>query len=154
MDLSKLDKVTLLALCIWGEARGEPIEAQVGVGCVVRNRVNDPGKDWWGDTYREVLLKPKQFSCFNLNDPNRAKIEHILEEERAADYLGWVPEMQSQMYCQCYWVADGVYEDSIIDNTRGSTHYHSGSIVPSWAVGKEPRIQLGRLVFYKIGTGS
>ena len=147
MDLSKLDEVTLLALCIWGEARGEPIEAQVGVGCVVRNRVNDPGKDWWGDTYREVLLKPKQFSCFNVGDPNRAKMEQLLR-------LGEVySKPEASAYFQAYWVANGVYEDSILDNTRGATHYHSGSIVPSWAVGKEPRIQLGRLVFYKIGTG-
>src|SRR5690349_18676751 len=78
--LAEQDPCVLLAMCIFGEARGEEYEAKVGVGCVVRNRVGHQGK--YGHGYQGVILKPYQFSCFNHGDPNAPKLLHPLEHER------------------------------------------------------------------------
>jgi len=71
LDLKDQDTLTLLTMCLWGEARNQPEEGVVAVAHVVRNRVLS-GK--WGDTWRDVLLAPKQFSCFNPNDLNRIRM--------------------------------------------------------------------------------
>lgn len=60
--------IDILARTIYGEARGEPWEGKIAVAWVVRNRAERGG--WWGDTIREVCLKPWQFSCWNETDPN------------------------------------------------------------------------------------
>ena len=40
--LDRLTDVQILALTLFGEARSEPIEGIVGVGCVIRNRHYGP----------------------------------------------------------------------------------------------------------------
>lgn len=56
-----------LAKTIYGEARGESIETMLAVGWVIRNRLQAKR---YGDTYKDVVLQPKQFSCWNEDDPN------------------------------------------------------------------------------------
>jgi N-acetylmuramoyl-L-alanine amidase len=65
------DDAGLLALAIWREARNQSSDAQFGVGCSIRNRVQHPR--WWGHDYRSVILDPWQYSSFNKNDPNSNK---------------------------------------------------------------------------------
>ena len=128
----------LLARAIWGEARGEPIEAQVGVGCVIRNRVKHPR--WhWGRTFREVILKPWQFSAFNRDDPNRAKMLQIPDR----DVTG--------IFQQCLWVAQGILSGGLFDSTAGANHYYTqGTQEPSWAKGISPAREYGKLLFYRL----
>ncbi len=68
VQLDRLTEPQLLARCIWGEARGEPIQGKLAVAHVVLNRVK--AQSYYGKTIRDVILKPWQFSCFNENDPN------------------------------------------------------------------------------------
>ena len=56
-----------LAKTIYGEARGESIETMLAVGWVIRNRLQ---AKHYGSTYKDVVLQPKQFSCWNKDDPN------------------------------------------------------------------------------------
>lgn len=56
-----------LAKTIYGEARGESVETMLAVGWVIRNRLYS---GHYGGTYKDVVLQPKQFSCWNKNDPN------------------------------------------------------------------------------------
>jgi len=71
--LATLDTNLLhLAKTIYGEARGESIETMLAVGWVIRNRLHTKR---YGDTYKDVVLQPKQFSCWNKNDPNYKKIK-------------------------------------------------------------------------------
>ena len=72
----------LMALTIWAESRGEPLAGKVAVGTVILNRVSH--RSWDGRTIREVCLKPRQFSCFNDNDPQRDKIIEIVNDFQAA----------------------------------------------------------------------
>ena len=77
--ISKLTTITLLdtnllhlAKTIYGEARGESIETMFAVGWVIRNRLQSKRH---GKTYKDVVLQPKQFSCWNKGDTNYKKIK-------------------------------------------------------------------------------
>jgi len=68
---SELSALDLMKLCVWREARGEGMLGKRGVAQVIQNRANDPS--WWGHDIRSVILKPWQFSSFNMADPNSEK---------------------------------------------------------------------------------
>jgi spore germination cell wall hydrolase CwlJ-like protein len=138
-DLHNLDDVTLLALLVYGEARGEPIEGQVAVACVVRNRVKQSNKPW-----QDVMLQPLQFSCFNSDDPNLQKILALAEK----------PELGGRILQQCRWVAEGVYGELILDNTGGATHYvthplYTSPKAPEWVHELQFCGAVGRHVFLR-----
>ena len=65
-----------LAKTIYGEARGENVETMLAVGWVIRNRLNAKK---YGDTYKNVVLQPKQFSCWNKDDPNYKVIKGTIK---------------------------------------------------------------------------
>ena len=59
----------LSALCIWREARGASAAAQTAIYHVILNRATDAQKRW-PTTIPGVILQLKQFSSFNVGDPN------------------------------------------------------------------------------------
>ncbi len=68
LSLVDLSQQEIIGLTIYGEARGELVEGQIAVGCVIRNRMHlKPSKY---KSYHEVCLEPKQFSCWNSDDKN------------------------------------------------------------------------------------
>lgn len=71
-DFGHLPEEKIMALTLWAETRGEPIAGKVAVGTVIMNRVEH--RSWDGKTVKEVCLWPKQFSCFNPNDVQRAQL--------------------------------------------------------------------------------
>lgn len=73
--LDKLDDETLYALCIYCEARGEPVEGQVAVAYVIKNRVEHPR--WWGHDIHSVILTPYQFSWTMNSNPEHIDPEHL-----------------------------------------------------------------------------
>ena len=116
----------ILALTIFGEARGETIQGKVSIGSVIRNRVKSP-TTWWGRDYIGVCLAPYQFSCWNQNDPNRSYLESIQDNEanvRSGEQTAWN---------DCKTVANGIIDETIADNTGGATHYHTPAVRPKWA---------------------
>lgn len=127
--LSGLSPTEIVSLTIIGEGRGEPIEGQVAIGCVIRNRLhNNPVKY---ENYFQVCLEPKQFSCWNEDDPNYALLldlaERIVNNQTLTDsYLK-----------QCMFIAQGVVDWIIRDNTRNACNYVTKDIFynhkPSWA---------------------
>ncbi len=77
----EMDEVLWLARCIYSES--DRPEEQRLVAWVVRNR-KETG--YRGDTYREVVLEPRQFSAFNEPSARRA---YILGLNQNADAPGW-----------------------------------------------------------------
>lgn len=135
-----------LALTIWGEARGESVEGQIAVANVIMNRWrNNPEKY---KSVKEVCFEPKQFSCWNDNDPNREKLR-ILSDQLDR---GVVP---SQIKQQLY-IARGILGFNLLDNTKGSRNYVTRNLYdsenrPSWA--KHPitdPIRIGNHVFFNV----
>tara|TARA_Y100000310_G_scaffold247602_1_gene253227 strand:- start:13530 stop:13958 length:429 start_codon:yes stop_codon:yes gene_type:complete len=133
---SSFMSVMLLALLIWGEARGEPPEGKWAVGWVVRNRVyaeRSYGKGWQG-----VMLKKKQFSAFNEGDVNREKMEEVV----------FMPGRWGELK-ECFVVAFNVFFGMGSDYSNGATHYFRKELSPSWARKMEKTAEVGDHVFYK-----
>jgi len=114
MMLRNLPPKEIVFRTLFGECRGQPIEAQVGVGSVLRRRVQDRR---WPDTYNDVALQPAQFSCFNAGDPN---FEKLLDPE-AHEKLEVIQQLR--------WVARGVVDNLVLDNVNGANHYYDFSII-------------------------
>lgn len=163
IDTSHLTDVQVLACTLWGEARSLPTEEILQVACVVRNRVNtdwghDTKPDWWGEGYRGVCLKPKQFSCWNpdpaVSEPRKFKTNHDrVVELVAALKSGTVTD---ERYKECAWIATGVINDWVRDVVHGADHYHTSAMTPrpAWA---RDRVPLNNLfppkaghVFYRL----
>jgi spore germination cell wall hydrolase CwlJ-like protein len=117
-----MEDLDTLARTIFGEARGETIEGKIAVAHVVLNRVRK--KSWYGGTITEVCRWPWQFSCWNENDPNLAKLTSVTLDDQAFQH--------------CMYAALAAVLGQAPDPTSASTHYHTLSVSPNWAAGKEP----------------
>jgi hypothetical protein len=75
-----------------------------------------------------------RFSCWNADDPNRAKIERADEKDRE--------------FAVCLRIARRAVAGALADPTRGATHYHAADANPPWAAGRQPSAVIGRHKFY------
>ena len=124
------DQTDYLARTIYGEARGEGARGMQAVANVVMNRVKAGG--WYGASVKDVVLKPKQFSCWNSDDPNRT----IILAATAAQLK------------QARSIAEQAINGTLPDITGGATHYHAKSITPYWAASLKQTTTIGNHVFY------
>lgn len=121
--------------CVWAEARGEPTKGKLAVRCVIHTRAMTAGT-----SDKEQVLKPRQFSSFNADDPNRVKLlgAHL------ADPDGWAA---------CEAVCDLFEAGLTLDPTMGATHYLNRDALlhqPSWSLaenGWEPHVIIGHHEF-------
>ena len=127
---------------VFGEARGESFEGQVAVAWVIRNRAEWQPPSWWGHTVEAVCYHPEQFSCHNLDDPNRKILDAL-----SSDNLVYVAIENG--------VVKPVMAGVVLDPTEGSTHYINPQLAaPKWAEGRQPIITIGNHVFYRVGPGA
>lgn len=145
-DPRNLQITELLALTIWGEARGEPIEGQVAVANVIKNRVSD------GSDYYDVILKAKQFSCWNSDDKNYPK---LIEMGNEILRYGASVHRNNMAFMQCYVIADLIRHDLAVDNTKGARNYLAISTFrsperPSWSAHPTNITALGNQVFFNV----
>lgn len=150
--LSLKDRVSdhdlrIMALTVFGEARGESAHGQYAVAWVIRNRFENPG--WWSrqpndgipdDTLAAVCRDPYQFSCWNPENPNRRLLELPKTLERS-DFLAILK------IC-----TDVIAASSSEDMTHGADHYCRGDIVQQtrWARNRKPTAVIGSHHFFKI----
>jgi N-acetylmuramoyl-L-alanine amidase len=116
---------------VHGEARGESLLGKIAVAHVILNRAKKGG--WWGNTVAGVCKMPWQFSCWNENDPNRAKIMRATPPELA----------------ECAEAAALALSGIWADPTNGACHYMVKGTKATWAEGREPDLQIGAHVFYR-----
>jgi len=142
MKIEDVDNLQLITACILGEAAGENFLGKLSVACVIRNRKHDQR---WPDTWHEVILQPKQFSCFN-HLPASGEIPLI---------------MKHQLFTHCWsemWFKEArlaawaVLNNFVNDITNSSNHYFAWKLidVPSWAKGRDPVFVVGGHQFYKL----
>lgn len=138
-DAVNQNDVDIMARTIFGEARGESEQGKVAVGWVIMSRVafaETHGGYWWGNTIREVCLKPWQFSCWNRNDPNRRVIENV--------------GANNSTFSQCLDIARRVISGRVPNPVEGATHYYADYIAPpSWVRGATLVSKIGVHSFYK-----
>jgi spore germination cell wall hydrolase CwlJ-like protein len=140
--LNSLSETLIVALTLWGEARGEGLTGMAAVGCVIRNRATHPRVRWWGVGFHGVCLKPKQFSCWNDDDPNRRVL--------IAMASGHIPPVIQTPFSIAKAVASEIIDMKFPDITGGADHYHSLDVRPKWAEGKAPIKRIGQHVFYRL----
>lgn len=136
INASQHDLLTL-GRTIFGEARSESTAGRHAVANVILNRA---ASSRYPNTVAKVCLQPWQFSCWNANDPNRAKM------------LGHDLTSTNSDFQECLQVArEAVAGNLVPDRTKGALHYHTKSILPSW-VSKSPdrkvTLREGAHIFY------
>jgi spore germination cell wall hydrolase CwlJ-like protein len=136
----KMDRdIEIMAKTIYGEARGEyarkngGLKTLIAVGNVIMNRSIKSNT-----SIASVCLKPKQFSCWNQNDPKRKIIENI--------------NLSDKLYELCFVIATKIICEELNDITNGANHYYSRFMKnpPYWAEGKTPVIKIGNHIFFKL----
>jgi len=106
---------------VWHEARGEGMRGMHAVALVTMNRVKQRNK-----TVCEVVYESRQFSW--TNDVTGNLQDNIANVRRA--------------------VAN-VMTNSIIDFTKGATHYHANYVKPYWAEDMQRTVVVGKHIFYR-----
>lgn len=135
--------IDILARTIYGEARGEGIEGQEAVACVIMNRYKS--RKWFcgyitsnGNkipSIAQTCLKKFQFSCWNNNDPNLRKIKNVTPENK--------------IFKQCLKIARKAVCGELKDFTNGAVYYHTKDIKPKWVLGKTSCYEVKNHLFYK-----
>jgi N-acetylmuramoyl-L-alanine amidase len=120
----------IMALTLYGEARGLPKEGQVKVAWVIRNRAEraafaGPRQVGSEGAVSHVCTMPWQFSCWNESDPNSAKLNYLLRQydEHQIKSVDVQPQLD---------IATAVLEGIVEDLTGGADHYHTVA-KPGWA---------------------
>jgi N-acetylmuramoyl-L-alanine amidase len=135
-----VNDLTAMALTLYGEARGEPIEGKIAVAMVIRNRVLAHYRG--ATSYAEVCLAKDQFSCW---------IEEAALLRDAALALSGDAHLIPTL-ALCREIAAATIAGTLADNTKGATAYYAPAAmkpvdaVPEWAVGV-PTTQLGSQLF-------
>lgn len=140
---ANLGEVEVVAMTIWAEARAEPIEGEIAVGCVIRNRLLKPLR--FGQSWASVCLARWQFSCW-IPQGGEANYRMLMARCEALQrgLASW-PR-------QALWIAEGIVSGAIEeDRVFGATHYYASWMPtpPSWAVGLTPTAIIGHHRFYK-----
>lgn len=145
---SIVDESTLwLARAIYSETK-LPHEQEL-VAWVIRNRVETEYRN--GDTYKEVVLDPYQFSAFNPGAPRRSF------------FLGLTPDVQIPAWQQALWIAHYVRhaDDAYRPFSIETRHFYSersmkGRQHPYWinrnqfvSPGQDYHVNERRFRFYK-----
>jgi N-acetylmuramoyl-L-alanine amidase len=132
--LSAFNATEILARTIYGEARGEGKVGMEAVASVILNRASNPNR--WPNDVRDVCLERKQFSCWNLTDPNREKLLTVTAKDSG--------------FRLALDTAERAVAGLLDDPTGGADHYHEKSIIPGWVKGQTPTAKIGRHVFYRL----
>jgi spore germination cell wall hydrolase CwlJ-like protein len=131
-----------VGMTVWAESRAEPIEGQVAVACVIRNRLLLPKR--FDDTWKEVCLAKWQFSCW-IPQGGEANYQMLMTRCDAA------MRGQHTWPAQAMWIAEGIISNALLDRVSGATHYFASWMPkpPKWAEGIDPVAVIGVHRFYK-----
>lgn len=131
-----------LAATMWGEARGDGVEGMRAVGHVILNRVNSDRDARYGSTLSEVMFRDRQFSVWNLGDPNRDHMLRLIE--------GWQPQgRDGEMWLIAQTLAADILQGRSQDPTGGALYYHTLEVDPEWNDNPEGEVILASHIFYR-----
>jgi len=140
------ESINYMACTIFGEARGESIEGLVAVGNVIMNRAIASK-----NSVKEICIAPKQFSCWNQDEPNFDLVRNLLSQLENGD------EIKDPYIRQCIAVARAICNEDFLDNTHSSKNYvtvqrhqlakarNAGS--DQWILRMKPVVIIGKHVF-------
>lgn len=144
--ISVLSDRDVVALTLWGEARGEDIGGRIAVANVIRNRA---AGHRFGTTAREVCLWPHQFSCWTNVGGADSNFRLVLATARFVA----TGDRPGPLVRECQWISQGLLTDSFVDNTHGATHYLTATLYatapPSWATSARVLAHIGNHIFLR-----
>lgn len=122
-----------------GECRGEPLNGQIAVAYVIKNRAQWEPHAWWGHTIGQVCRKPHQFSCWSESEHNASNLAHMLRLETT-----------DSEYIALETVCLDVLHGNVPDPTGGADHYKVHGTPTAWGNTVIP-IRVGAHDFYRLG---
>jgi hypothetical protein len=131
------DEVRLLAATAWGEARSEGPDGMRAVAHVIVNRVGER----FGESLETVIRAPKQFSAWNIGDPNRPLVQNPERYATRGENLATWLEAQD--------IAREVLSGRSVDPTNGALFYHTRAIRPWWSRYGHGATVIGAHIFYR-----
>lgn len=133
-----IEAIVCLAMNVYHESRGEPLEGQVAVAQVVMNRVED---NHYPDSVCDVVLQGHRDERGNMIR-NKCQFSWYCDgrDDTPYDKDGWSRSMD---------VATGVLSGGVPDLIDGAMWYHADYVSPYWAPTKTKTRQIGVHVFYK-----
>lgn len=129
--ISEADKA-IMTKTLWGEASGETDEGVKAVAAVILNRL---ASSRYPSTLAGVCRQSKQFSCWNSNDPNRAKIDALSATDPGLRKLRGIVDQV---------IAAG--PQSVLP--ANVLHYHTTTISADWSKGEPVFKRIGNHNFY------
>jgi spore germination cell wall hydrolase CwlJ-like protein len=135
-SLAQQSPDVLLAMLIFCEARFEPFIAKLSVGFVAVNRWNS---GMFGETIKQVILSPDQFSCFDPSNPKHFSIYRpfdpaLIEDWQVSFIAGIVAKLRVRR-----------------DPTDEALYFHDGTVSSppaEWGCVEQTR-KYGTLTFYR-----
>ena len=139
MARSQNQELACLALNVYHEARGEPLEGQYAVAQVTLNRVESRN---YPDTICHVVYQ-KNWDWIRQRDV--AAFSWTLHTQQT------LPDVSSDSWRQAWQVAEDVYTHPDLYHQRlaKALHYHARYVAPSWAEHKQHIAEIGQHIFYK-----
>lgn len=124
----------LCARTVYGEMRGAKRAAQVAAVHIIYNRWKSRQ---WGLTIEDVVLARRQFSVWNVDDPNFQVVTDLrLEAGKRHRHF-----TKAVLHCS---IQIALREEGYPDPTGGCLFYWTGEKVPYWARGRTP-LEIGEL---------
>ncbi|MBT9151251.1 MAG: hypothetical protein DDT40_01439 [candidate division WS2 bacterium] len=148
----RLTPLQLIALCAFGEARGEGREGMHAVINVIHNRRMHPVRRF-GDmviyretnsAYHAVILRKKQFCVFNFGNLNRPILLRLSDPDVFEKEI-----INNRALRTAMEVCRELEAGTLRDITLGSDHFHATWMrkPPAWGI-MVHRITIGRHIFY------
>jgi spore germination cell wall hydrolase CwlJ-like protein len=151
--------LTLLALCVWDEARGEIADGKAAVARVVVNRARLRFSS--DGTIQGTVLAPGQFSgfWFDMIDGKYTRVAHTLDEAlaRANDKLVQARKMPG-LWGECLDIAQDVQSHTWLGGpdylklTDDTVFYYNPAITPhtpAWAKPAQHVADIGHHSFFR-----
>lgn len=131
---SAVDLWTVAQTC-YGEARGEGTPVMYAIAWVVRNR-HEHHRRWQGRSLASMCRALHQFSCWDPENPNRARLSAVSLDEHT--------------FVLCFQAAVEVIGGLVYSPVGRATHYYADTLAqpPPWATGSPVAI-VGHYLFFE-----
>lgn len=151
-DTDQLDDIGVIARTAWGEARSlgeQGMRATLNTGI---NRMSS-GVAWWEhksqyipDTLRSIFLFHAQYSCWNVEDPNR----RLLLGQGGGLQKPFDPKTDPLAELAVTLAAKAMM-GMLGDITKGADSYYDGrmKVAPKWSTGLKPCFEITPHLYFR-----
>jgi N-acetylmuramoyl-L-alanine amidase len=130
IDRDQTPNLYCLALNIYFESRGEPLEGQYAVADVTLNRAES---EYFPDTICDVVYQRRQFSWTHQIQNSR--------NPRLSERQAWYLAQQVALEITELDIMRGI--------TNSATYFHANYVRPRWRLSFEKTIRIGTHLFYR-----